>query len=264
MQDRSMASFSQFLLEHPEIQAWIFALAFIGFWAGEAFRFGGAGSKLRHTARNATWLIGVLPAQFVVAEVLVFAADWASREHIGLANRSGVDNASPWLWVALFLFLDLADYLYHRAAHTVPALWRFHRTHHEDTAVDVSTTFRENPGETLLHGLYGVAVVMALGAPMAVLMLRQTAQTFSNIWGHTRILPGRGWSRALGAVLVTPDHHAVHHHARLPHTNSNYGDVLIIWDRLFGTLSRLPVSQVRFGLDEDDASADARPMVARG
>jgi sterol desaturase/sphingolipid hydroxylase (fatty acid hydroxylase superfamily) len=133
--------------------------------------------------------------------------------------------------------------------HRVAPFWRFHLMHHTDRVVDVSTTVREHPGETVLRNLFLILWVFLCGASVGILALRQTVQTISNILSHTSFrLPGRA-AGIVHWVFITPNLHQAHHHFQLPATNCNYGDIFSVWDRLFGTYLDLPRSETVFGLD---------------
>jgi sterol desaturase/sphingolipid hydroxylase (fatty acid hydroxylase superfamily) len=133
--------------------------------------------------------------------------------------------------------------------HQVPVLWRFHLVHHTDEAIDVSTTVREHPGETAARNAFLILWVFLCGASLEVLILRQTVETVSNILAHTTFRLSSRPARVLGWFLITPNLHHVHHHCRCPFTDRNYGDVLSVWDRLFGTFANLALHETEFGLD---------------
>ena len=157
---------------------------------------------------------------------------------------------SPWVKYGLmFVLLDFLDWIYHYAMHQVPLFWRFHLVHHTDQAIDVSTTVREHPGETVVRNGFLMVWVLLCGASMEVLVLRQTVETVANILAHTSFRLRARPARILGWVLITPNLHHVHHHARLPYTNSNYGDVFSIWDRMFRTFQNLAEADTEAGLD---------------
>lgn len=121
--------------------------------------------------------------------------------------------------------------------------------HHTDLDIDVSTTVREHPGETCVRVCFLMLWVFVSGASIGVLVLRQTVQTVANIFAHSKIRFPEKIEKAVGLVFITPNLHHVHHHYQLPYTDSNYGDVLSIWDRLFGTLRELTTQNTVFGLD---------------
>jgi sterol desaturase/sphingolipid hydroxylase (fatty acid hydroxylase superfamily) len=208
-----------------------------------------AGKKLKHFSMNSLFVPVVLLVQIPMSISCLAIATWSASVDSGLIYllpRS--DN--PWIKFALmFLVLDFLDYLYHFTMHRVPLFWRFHLVHHSDLAVDVSTTFREHPGETLLRNTYLIMWVFILGASPEILLLRQTTQSLFNLLSHASFRFPWPTARILGWLFITPNLHHIHHHFQLPYTNSNYGDVFSIWDRLFGTLSVMAEKTPTYGLD---------------
>ena len=140
-----------------------------------------------------------------------------------------------WLIVADLLVLDLWIYVWHRANHEIPLLWRFHEIHHRDAFLDASSGVRFHPGEVALSALARAPLVVALDIPLATVLAFDAIITVAALFHHSNVrLPPR-LEAALRLVLVTPSHHWVHHHAVRADTDSNYGTSLTIWDRLFGT-----------------------------
>lgn len=153
------------------------------------------------------------------------------------------------VFLTTFVLLDFGEYLYHVIMHKTKRLWMFHMVHHSDRTVDVSTTFREHPGENLIRNSFTLLWIFLIGAPFWALLLRQVIQIISNIFSHVNYrIPDRVDS-LISWLFVTPNLHQVHHHFQQPYTDCNYGDVLTIWDRLFGTFCQLPSSEVVFGVD---------------
>jgi sterol desaturase/sphingolipid hydroxylase (fatty acid hydroxylase superfamily) len=91
--------------------------------------------------------------------------------------------------------------------------------------------------------------VFLSGAVFWIFFFRQLIQTASTIFAHVNYRLPERIDKYACLVFITPNLHHVHHHYKQPYTDCNYGDVLSIWDRLFGTFYRLPADQVRFGLD---------------
>jgi sterol desaturase/sphingolipid hydroxylase (fatty acid hydroxylase superfamily) len=156
-------------------------------------------------------------------------------------------------FLAGFLFLDLLRYLVHRCEHAVPFFWRFHALHHSDPDVDVTTSVRHHPIEYVLTStVYWIAMIV-LDIPVVVVLSHGLAVFGTAAVQHGNIrLPERleGW---LQSVLVTVDLHRIHHSVAFAEANSNYGAVLAIWDRLFGTYTRLTRAQhdsIIFGVRE--------------
>ena len=228
----------------------LFGLVIVGCWSAERAWLGAsAGRKTRRARINALFALCALPIQIGMTVICVGFAHWATEAHWGLLYLlPGHD--SPWIKYGLmFVVLDFLDYVYHYAMHHVPIFWRVHLVHHTDQAIDVSTTVREHPGETFVRNGFLIAWVILCGASLEVLVLRQTAESVSNILAHTQFRLRERLATVLGWVLITPNLHHVHHHNQLPYTNSNYGDVFSIWDRLFGTHATLAAADTVFGLD---------------
>ena len=198
---------------------------------------------------NALFAGCVLPVQLVLAMGCLALAQAVTAERWGLLYLlPGAD--SPWIKFGLmFIVLDLLDWVYHFAMHHIPAFWRFHLVHHTDQAIDAGTTVREHPGETIIRNGFLALWVLLCGIPPELLVLRQTVETVSNILSHTAFRLPEPLARLVGAVLITPNLHHVHHDARLPYTNSNYGDVFSVWDHLFGTHRTLAAEDCVTGLD---------------
>lgn len=238
-------------------QCGLFVTCFVALWVIEkrAFREDTA-PKSRHSVVNLIFMLIALPVQLALIALCLRVAAYVTAHRIGLVYLlPHADNA--WIRLGLmFLLLDFLDFCYHYMAHNAPFIWRFHLAHHSDRAVDVSTTFREHVGETFIRVSFLTLFVGISGASVAVLALRQTIETFANLSQHTRFrLPDRAQA-ILGKIFVTPNLHHTHHHFRLPGTNSNYGDVLSIWDRIFGTYRELPREGIRFGIDSQMDASD--------
>jgi len=161
-----------------------------------------------------------------------------------------------------FLLLDLLRYLVHRCKHAVPLLWRFHALHHSDPDVDVTTSVRVHPIEYLLNsGVFWVTVIL-LGIPAAVGLTYGMAAFAIEAVEHGNIRLPEWLERCLRPVLVTVDMHRIHHSVAFAHANSNYATVFSIWDRLFGTYTRLTRAQhhgIVFGIRELPRSDCLKP-----
>jgi sterol desaturase/sphingolipid hydroxylase (fatty acid hydroxylase superfamily) len=186
----------------------------------------------------------------------VAAAGWARLEGFGLLNAAPVPPAAA---AALtILAWSLVNYWLHRAFHRWPWLWRLHRVHHSDTAVDLSTGFRNHPGEVVAVALLRAALAVALGLSVPGLIAYEAAAFAAVMWSHANLRLPAAADRALRWLLVTPAMHHVHHSAERRQTDSNYGELLSVWDRLFGTYRRsdaASIAESRLGLDEDSEGA---------
>ena len=142
--------------------------------------------------------------------------------------------------VCAVLALDLAIYWQHRWSHAWSFLWRFHRVHHADIAFDTTLGLRFHPGEILLSLLYKFAIIAALGAPPAAVFIHEVLLASFALLTHANIAIPRALDAAIRVVLVTPDWHRVHHSTHPDETDSNFGNILSLWDRLFSSYVATP------------------------
>ncbi len=174
----------------------------------------------------------------------------------GLMHHTSI--TLPWQIGISFLVYDLFGYAIHRMSHIYGWLWRLHRVHHADGDLDLSTYFRSHPLDLVLVLTIRCGLIVALGLHPAALLLHVLAKQLTMAFGHANLVPRPRLSRAVAIVFVTPAFHAIHHSASQPETDSNFGEVLTIWDRLLGSLRRVSGPVERFGLgdayDADSAS----------
>ena len=256
---RYLADAMDVLVVHASlVQGMLFGSIIICCWLCEnAIAGRSRGRKRRRAGVNAGFAAVAFPVQVGMTVIGIAAATWVAAHHWGLVYLIP-GHESPWIRFGLmFIVLDLLDYVYHWAMHHVPLFWRFHLVHHTDQDVDTSTTVREHPGETLVRNCFLIVWMLVCGASLEVLVLRQTIETVANILAHTSFRLGDRMAGVLGAVFITPNLHHVHHHHRMPYTNSNYGDVFSVWDRLFGTFASLTREQTVFGLDTHATAGDS-------
>ena len=186
----------------------------------------------------ALFAIDTAAVRIAIPLAMVGAAVLAAQKGWGLFN---IAEAPAWLaFAATLLVLDLALYLQHWATHRIPLLWRLHRVHHTDRDFDVTTAARFHPVEIVISMVYKCGVVIALGAPALAVLVFEVGFTVATLFAHSNFaLPSR-LDRMARKLIVTPDMHRIHHSAREHETNSNYGTVLTLWDRLFGTYCAMP------------------------
>ena len=205
-------------------------------------------NKWRHASVNFTFTIIHLVIHTGFAVVIVLISDYCKKYGLGIVQWI---NASTLLTIVIsFLVLDFfGGWLVHVVQHKTMALWRFHIIHHSDNNVDVTTGLRHHPIESMLRGIFFLMGVLVSGAPMYAVMIFQTLLVLSTQFTHANISLPRWLDIPLSYVFVSPNMHKVHHHWQRPYTDSNYGAVLSIWDRLFRTYRHLEPSQIKYGLD---------------
>ena len=187
--------------------------------------------------------IGLLAGAATAASELPIIAPvqaLAERKRIGLLRQIPMPRA---LRVALgFLLLDYTLYLWHRANHRAPFLWRFHAVHHVDLDLDTTTGIRFHFGELAMAAAFRAAQVLLLGVDRDTLRLWQQLLVASVIFHHSNLELPVAVEQRLNAILVTPRMHGIHHSTRADETDSNYSSLLSCWDRLHASL-RLDVPQ---------------------
>lgn len=210
-------------------------------------------AKWRHARTNLILLAGVIAVNLLFGALTIYTLDWTSPFEIGLFQRFA---APPIVQlVVTFFTLDLvAQYFAHYLLHRVPWLWKLHTVHHSDTMLDATSGTRLHPGDFLSREVLSLIVLLLLGTPLAFYLFYRFCTVFFTYMTHANIsLPPRV-DKALSLVFITPNMHKFHHHDERPWTDSNFGNIFSIWDRLFGTFVYDDTSRIRYGLDILDPS----------
>ncbi len=205
--------------------------------------------RWRHLGTNMVFTLTTVLVNFVMAGILLYSSDWVASRHMGILQW--LPSLPLWLEILLgLLLLDLVGaWFVHWVQHKVRWMWRFHLIHHTDTHVDASSANRHHPGESVVRFVFTTLAVLASGAPIYTVMLYQSMSAAMSQFNHANIRVPVWLDRALGWLIVTPAMHRVHHHYRLPYTDSNYGNIFSLWDRLFGTYRLLDNERITFGVD---------------
>jgi len=237
------------------IPSWHRSLILVGgitfFWIleGIAPLFNAPYKKWRHSVPNFFFTLTTIIVNFPLAFLLLKSSDWA------VANDFGIINWLPemplWLYVLLgVMLLDLIGaYTAHWVEHKVKPLWMVHLVHHSDHNVDTTTANRHHPLESLIRYAFTLLGVIIVGAPIGIIMLYQSLSVVFSQFNHANIRLPRGVDKAISWFIVSPDMHKVHHHYQLPYTDSNYGNIFSIWDRLFGTYMSMNPEDIVYGVD---------------
>ncbi len=205
--------------------------------------------KWKHALPNLFFTLTTIIVNFPLAFLLLKTSDWA------VANNFGVINWMPemplWLYVVLgVMLLDLIGaYMAHLVEHKVKPLWMVHLVHHSDHNVDTTTANRHHPLESLIRYFFTLIGVFLVGAPVGIIMLYQSLSVVLSQFNHANIKLPSNVDKAISWVLISPDMHKVHHHYKLPYTDSNYGNIFSIWDRMFGTYMEFDRDKIVYGVD---------------
>ena len=183
---------------------------------------------------------------FTAAIVLMLL--WLGEIGFGLFNALDLD---PLVEIAAaVLVLDFQAYAVHVAMHERGGLWRFHRIHHSDPAVDVTTALRQHPGESVVRFVVLVVFSAAIGASPASFAIYRLLSGLQAQFEHANIRVPRRLDGWLSLVITTPNYHKIHHSRVAEETDSNYGNIFSIWDRLFRTATpSYRGVDVAYGLD---------------
>jgi sterol desaturase/sphingolipid hydroxylase (fatty acid hydroxylase superfamily) len=220
-----------------------------------------------HETLRPTWSVNVgVWLAALTLRALIFdgaewsVASWTTESQFGLLQLAHAPLGVS--VVATVLGLDAVSYLWHRANHSLPFLWRFHRVHHADPAVHVTTALRFHPGEILLSVPVRLAAIALFGAPLAGVIVFEALFGAANALEHGSFdLPPR-LERALGTALITPAVHRRHHSVLRRELDSNFGTIFRLWDRLGRTAcANTSAEHFALGLPAGE-TADPRSLAA--
>lgn len=231
---------SAFVIDHAVLLKLAATVALLASLAGLQWA-----APTRGDASVVRWRVnlGVIAVSTVVTRLLLpvsatAVAVWAQTRGMGLFNQIATPFALA--FGSALVALDCAIYWQHRAFHGPNLLWRIHRVHHTDIGFDASLGLRFHPFEILLSALFKLGVIVALGiAPVAVVVYELVLLCMS-LFTHADVALPRRLDAILRWLIVTPDWHRVHHSIHCAETNSNYGNWLSVWDRMFGTYIAQP------------------------
>jgi len=170
----------------------------------------------------------------------------------GILARAGISAAGQ--FVVGMLILDFSfGYFAHWVLHVSPALWRFHRVHHSDPFVDVTTSYRNHPVEHVWRFLCILVPTWVFGVPASAVVLYRLLSSINGVLEHANIRVNPALDRVVSLVWVTPNMHKVHHSRQVVETDSNYGNLLSLYDHVFETFTpTVRALSVEYGLEDVD------------
>jgi len=205
--------------------------------------------KWKHAWPNLFFTLTTIIINFGLAFLVLKSTDWVA------ANNFGIINWLPEMPLGLYallgvLLLDFfGAYLAHFVEHKVKPLWMVHLVHHTDHHVDTTTGNRHHPIESVIRFSFTILGVFIVGTPIAIVFLYQSLSVIFTQLTHANIRMPRKLDKLMSYVFVSPDMHKVHHHYILPYTDSNYGNIFSIWDRILGTYMELDRDKIIYGVD---------------
>lgn len=190
---------------------------------------------LKQLRRSYQTNIGLFIFNSIVISLLSVTPLVMLAEHY--SGRGLLSHISNPAWRALlsFVLLDLLLYCWHRISHSFDGLWMFHKVHHNDPYLNVSTAFRLHIVELLIITALKSAYIVMFGVDKTMVLTNETLLTLFIMFHHSNIsFPGE---KRLGRIIIAPYLHRAHHSTERNEHDNNYGAVFSIWDRLFGTFT---------------------------
>jgi alkylglycerol monooxygenase len=171
-------------------------------------------------------------SQVVIAFTYLFTFGYyvLAYEHLRLFS---LPRNEPWVWVLALLVYDFCYYWAHRAGHEVNLLWASHQVHHSSEYFNLTTALRQTATGAFTAWPFYVAMAV-IGIPPRVFALVALVDLLYQYWVHTELVPRLG---PIEKVFVTPSHHRVHHGQNDYCIDRNYGGILVVWDRMFGSFA---------------------------
>jgi sterol desaturase/sphingolipid hydroxylase (fatty acid hydroxylase superfamily) len=208
-------------------------------------------SRVRHAMPNVALTVLLVFTNLGLSFSSAYLAGFSVRNGVGLFVFLDLP-----LWTRIIpgvLALDLFAYVAHVLLHKSWLGWQFHRVHHSENAVDVTTAFRQHPGETVWRILWQLAAIVVFGIPLWVVVVYLILSGFNAELEHANIRLNFRIDRLLRLLVGTPNMHKVHHSRDQRETDSNYSNIFSLWDRLFGTYtSSIDFRKLNYGLDGFD------------
>jgi sterol desaturase/sphingolipid hydroxylase (fatty acid hydroxylase superfamily) len=205
-------------------------------------------SKVKRWINNiALTVFNSLILQLVFAGAVVRIAMYVSTHQLGVLNMVELP-----VWVELLVtvaFMDFMLFIWHLLNHEVPFLWRFHRVHHSDLNMDVSTATRFHIGELAISTVIKISLIFFLGASPLGVLIFESALVLCAQFHHSSLKVPRWFETIFWILFVPPSMHRIHHSVIIRERDTNYGTVFSIWDRWLGTLlTNVDQSRIRIGL----------------
>lgn len=244
----SFIPFFENLPNHYKL-GWIFVVLFIT-WLIE---FGAPLANLNykkwnHAGKNLIFLGTSMAINIIVGLATVGVFVWLGANNFGVLNWVSLN---PWveLLIAIMALDFVAQWFAHYLLHRVKWMWKFHLVHHSDTHVDATTGTRHHPGDYVIREVFSLLAIVLFGIPIAFYIFYRIVTIFCTYMTHANIRLPDTLDRIISYVFVSPNMHKFHHHYERPWTDSNFGNIFSIWDRLFGTLVYDDPDKIRYGVD---------------
>jgi sterol desaturase/sphingolipid hydroxylase (fatty acid hydroxylase superfamily)/rhodanese-related sulfurtransferase len=224
-------------------------LVWESFWPMYAWFKGRRFERIQHGFRNVViGLLNTIVVAVLFVQAWLWAANWAQDHRFGLLNLLTLPTWARGL-IAI-LILDGWMYVWHRLNHGIPFLWRFHRVHHAERYLDVTSATRFHLGEIALSALTRVPLIFLFGIRFSELVIYESLLFAVVQFHHANIRLPAMIEAVVSQIVVTPNIHRVHHSKYQPETDSNFSSLFSFWDRAFRTRKDTDLEKIQLGLDE--------------
>ena len=209
-------------------------------------------NKWKHAKTNFILLGSTIAINVIFGILTVGIFLWLEESNFGLLNM--VDFP---IWVEIILAIMILDfmsqYVVHYLLHKVPFMWRFHTVHHSDTHVDVTSGTRHHPIDFIFRETFALIGIVIAGLPVAYYLLYRILTVLFTYFSHADIKLPLWLDKGISFVFISPNMHKFHHHHVMPWTDTNFGNIFSIWDRIFGTYVYENTDDIVYGVDILDA-----------
>jgi len=204
--------------------------------------------RWKHAGINIFFTFTTIIVNFFLAFILVKSSDMVVVNNFGIVQWLNLKTITT-LIVGLLLLDLLGAWLAHWVQHHVKWMWKFHLIHHLDQNVDTTSANRHHPGESVIRFIFTILATIIVGAPMWLVFLYQSMSVVLSQFNHANIVLPNWLDKILVSVFCTPNMHHVHHHFRMPYSDSNYGNIFSFWDHIFTTYFRVDNTKLKYGVD---------------
>ncbi|MBI4773045.1 MAG: sterol desaturase family protein [Deltaproteobacteria bacterium] len=205
-------------------------------------------SKTGRWVNNLTLtLLNSVVMYLLFAALIVHTAQYVTDNRLGVLNLADIPR---WTKIVItVLIMDFVIYVWHLLNHEAPFFWRFHRVHHSDLNMDVSTSTRFHIGELAMSAVIKISLILFLGAELIAVIVFETLLVFCAQFCHSSLRVPPRLDSLLWILFVPPSMHRIHHSVVIKERNTNYGTILSVWDRWLGTLRKdVDQAEIRIGV----------------
>jgi len=205
-------------------------------------------SKVKRWINNlALTLFNSILLNLIFSTAIVYTATYSQANKMGVLNMV---QAPGWLKIIVTVaFMDFMLYVWHLLNHEIPLLWRFHRVHHSDLNMDVSTATRFHLGELAISAVIKISLIFFLGASPTGVLIFESVLVLCTQFHHSSLKVPKSFETLWWILFVPPSMHRIHHSVKIKERDTNYGTIFSLWDRILGTLIiNVDQNEIRIGV----------------